>query len=81
MLKIRLRRMGSRQDAFYRVVVSESTSTPQGRFVDTLGTYDPGQEPAKVQLDVPKTDDWIRRGAHPSGTVRALLAKARRAQA
>ena len=77
MLKIRLRRMGSKQDPFYRVVVSDSRSTPSGRFVDVLGTYDPGSTPAAVTLDVPKAEEWIRKGAHPSDTVRSLLAKAK----
>lgn len=77
MLKIRLRRMGAKQDAFYRVVVSESRSTPGGRFVDQLGVYDPGTSPATVRLDVARTEDWIRKGAHPSETVRSLLDRAR----
>jgi small subunit ribosomal protein S16 len=77
MLKIRLRRMGAKHDPFYRVVVSDSRSTPKGPFVDILGTYDPGSDPAAVRLDLVRTEDWIRRGAHPSDTVRSLLAKAR----
>jgi small subunit ribosomal protein S16 len=76
-LKIRLRKMGSKQAAFYRVVVSDSRSTPQGRFVDVLGTYDPGSAPAAVKIDVARAEHWIRRGAHPSDTVRSLLSKAR----
>jgi small subunit ribosomal protein S16 len=63
------------------VVVSESQSTPQGRFVEALGTYDPGQEPARIQIDVAKADAWIRKGAHASDTVRTLLDRARRVQA
>ena len=81
MLKIRLRRMGSRQDAFYRVVVSESRFAPTGRFVDVLGTYDPGTDPATVKLDVERADGWIRKGAHPSDTVKRLLLRARSARA
>ena len=81
MLRIRLRRMGSRQDPFYRVVVSDSRSSPQSRFVDTLGSYDPGTDPAKVELDVARTEDWIRKGAQPSETVRSLLQKAKGAPA
>ena len=77
MLKIRLRRMGSKKDPFYRVVVSDSRKRPSGRFVETLGTYDPGQDPAQVRLDVAKADEWIRKGAQPSATVRSLLDRVR----
>lgn len=79
MLKIRLRRMGSRQDPFYRVVVSESRSTPQSSFVETLGTYDPSTNPETIKVDVTKAEAWIKKGAHPSETVRSLLAKAKTA--
>ena len=77
MLKIRLRRMGSRKAAFYRVVVSDSTLAPTGRFVEILGTYNPGTDPATVRLDTARADHWIRRGAHPSATVKRLLVSAR----
>ena len=77
MLKIRLRRMGSKQRAFYRVVVSDSRSTPVGPFVEILGTYEPGTDPATVRLDVPKTEAWIGKGARPSNTVKSLLARAK----
>jgi small subunit ribosomal protein S16 len=76
-LKIRLKRMGSRQDPFYRVVVSDSRSTPQSGVVESLGTYHPGTNPATVQLDVAKAEAWIKKGAHPSETVRSLLSKAK----
>ncbi len=81
MLKIRLRRMGSKHDAFYRIVVSDSRSTPRGRFVDVLGTYDPGTDPATVKVDVARAEDWIGKGAHPSDTVRSLIVQAKRSQA
>lgn len=81
MLKIRLRRMGSRQDPFYRVVVSENRKTPQSSFVENLGTYNPGTNPETVQLDVERTEAWIKKGAHPSETVRSLLVKAAKAKA
>jgi small subunit ribosomal protein S16 len=71
--------MGSRQDPFYRVVVSDSRSTPQSRFVETLGTYNPGTHPETIQLDVTKAEAWIKKGAHPSETVRSLLVKASKA--
>jgi len=80
-LKIRLRRMGSKHDAFYRVVVSDSRATPTGRFVDVLGTYDPGTDPATVKLNLERADEWIKKGAHPSATVKSLLVKAKSAQA
>jgi len=76
-LKIRLRRMGSKKAAFYRVVVSDSTLAPTGRFVEVLGTYDPGTDPATVRLDTARADHWIRQGAHPSETVKRLLVGAR----
>jgi small subunit ribosomal protein S16 len=78
-LKIRLARKGSRGHAFYRIVVSESTATPNSRSVDTLGTYDPGSNPATVRLDVARAEEWIRKGAHPSETVRSLIEKAKTA--
>lgn len=78
MLKIRLRRMGAKQDPYYRVVVSDGRSVPTGRFVDTLGTYVPGATPPEVRLDLPKIEDWLAKGAQPSPTVKNLIAKARR---
>lgn len=80
MLKIRLSRGGSKQNPHYRVIVSDSRKTPSARSVATLGTYDPGTDPATVRIDVPKADEWIRKGARPSDTVRSLLERARSAQ-
>lgn len=77
MLKIRLARRGSRGAPFYRIVVSESARTPTSRNIDTLGTYDPGTNPATIRLDVSRADEWVRKGAHPSETVRSLIDKAR----
>jgi small subunit ribosomal protein S16 len=73
--------MGSRQDPFYRVVVSDSRKRPEGRFLDSLGTYDPGTEPAAVKIDLARAEEWIRKGAQPSETVKSLLEKAKDAQA
>ena len=81
MLKIRLRRMGARQDPHYRVVVSDSRQTPVSRSVDTLGSYDPSTNPPTVKLDLERTEDWIRKGAHPSETVRSIIERARVPQA
>ena len=81
MLKIRLRRMGSKKDAFYRIVVSDSRLRPTGRFLEILGTYDPGTDPAAVRIDVGRAEEWISKGALPSDTVKQLLTKAKSAQA
>jgi len=80
-LKIRLRRVGAKHSAFYRVVVSDSRKRPTGRFIENLGTYDPGTDPATVKLDVAKADDWIGKGAQVSPTVKRLLTRARNALA
>lgn len=80
-LKIRLRRMGARKDPFYRLVVSDGRNRPSGRFVETIGYYDPGTDPVTIQVDVEKANEWMRRGAQPSDTVRSLLEKAGSAQA
>ena len=81
MLKIRLRRMGAKKDSFYRIVVSDSRSTPQGRFVDVLGTYDPTSEASGVKLDLAKAEEWISKGAHASATVRSLISQVKRSNA
>ena len=76
MLKIRLRRMGAKKKAFYRIVVSDSRSTPGGRFLDVLGTYDPGTDPATVKLDLDRTEAWLKKGAQASETVKSLISRA-----
>ena len=80
MLMIRLRRLGTKNKPFYRVVVSESTRVPNSRVTDSIGYYDPIRSPKVVQIDVAKADDWIRKGAQPSGTVRKRIEPARAAQ-
>ena len=79
MLKIRLRRMGSKRSPFYRIVVSDSRSTPQGAFVDVVGTYDPRVNPAAIKVDLDKADGWMQKGAQASHTVRSILKQARSA--
>lgn len=81
MLAIRLYRAGSKNRPFYRIVVSESARTPGSRVTAQLGVYDPTKKPEVLQLDVEKTDEWIKKGAHASDTVRSILARARTAQA
>lgn len=73
MLKIRMRRMGTKHRPFYRVVVSDSRQTPRGAFVDAVGHYDPQGKPPVVSLDVERMRHWIDRGAQCSERVRQLL--------
>lgn len=76
MVKIRLRRMGAKKNPYYRVVVADSRSPRDGRFIEELGTYDPIAEPALVQIDLERAKYWISNGAQPTDTVKALLKKA-----
>ncbi len=76
MVKIRLRRMGAKKAPFYRVVVADSRYPRDGRFIEELGTYDPRQEPAAVNIDVERAQAWIKTGAQPTETVRDLLKRA-----
>jgi len=74
-VKIRLRRMGAKKAPFYRVVVADSRYPRDGRFIEEIGYYDPTKEPANVQIDAEKAKQWIKNGAQPTDTVKALLKK------
>lgn len=74
-VKIRLKRMGAKRDAFYRVVVADSRFPRDGRFIEELGYYDPQTNPATVKIDSEKALDWLSKGAQPSDTVKSLLLK------
>lgn len=74
-VKIRLRRMGAKKAPFYRVVVADSRYPRDGRFIEEIGTYDPTKEPALVNIDMAKADEWIKKGAQPTDTVKRLLRK------
>ena len=76
MVKIRLRRMGAKKAPFYRIVVADARSPRDGRCIEEIGTYNPLTEPATVNIDVEKAQAWIKNGAQPTDTVRALLKKA-----
>jgi small subunit ribosomal protein S16 len=73
LVKIRLKRMGAKKRPFYRLVVADSRSPRDGRFIELLGFYDPLPNPAKVQIDADKVREWIGKGARPSDAARALL--------
>ena len=75
MLKIRLRRMGAKKAPFYRVVVADSRAPRNGAFVEEIGFYNPLVKPAEIKIDNDKTVAWIKNGAQPTDTVRALLKK------
>ena len=74
-VKIRLRRMGAKKAPFYRVVVADSRSPRDGRFIEEVGFFDPMKEPVEIKLDAEKIQKWIGNGAQPTDTVRALLVK------
>ena len=76
--RIRLRRMGRKKKPHYRIVVADSASPRDGRFVETLGYYKPLSHPARLVLDLERVDHWISEGANPSGTVKSLISRARR---
>jgi small subunit ribosomal protein S16 len=77
-IKIRLRRMGRKKQAHYRIVVADSDSPRDGRFVESLGYYKPLSHPARVVVDMDRVDHWIGKGAQPSETVASLLNKVRK---
>lgn len=75
-VRIRLRRMGAKKQPFYRVVVADSRSPRDGRFLDTIGTYDPRTEPVAIHIDREKTLKWLAEGAMPTDSARSLLSQA-----
>jgi small subunit ribosomal protein S16 len=75
-VKIRLRRMGAKKAPFYRLVVTDSRSPRDGKFIEELGYYNPIAEPADVKIDAEKAKKWLSDGAQPSDTVRNLFKKA-----
>ena len=76
MLKLRLRRMGAKRQPSYRIVVAESSSPRDGRFLETIGMYNPKTEPMTLRVDAERAKFWLERGAQPTDTVRSLLVRA-----
>lgn len=74
-VKIRLKRMGAKKAPFYRVVVADSRSPRDGRFIEEIGYFNPLTEPNELKIDNEKAVEWMNKGAQPSDTVRALLKK------
>ena len=67
--------MGAKKAPFYRVVVADSRYPRDGRFIEEIGTYDPNKEPSEIKIDAERAQEWIKTGAQPTDTVRALLKK------
>ena len=74
-VKIRLKRMGAKKAPFYRVVVADSRTPRDGRFIEELGYYNPLTDPTDIKIDVERAQYWVKNGAQPSDTVRAILKK------
>lgn len=74
-VKMRLRRIGAKKAPFYRVIVADSRSPRDGRFIEEIGYYNPLTEPAEIKIDGEKAKKWIANGAQPTETVKSLLKK------
>ena len=74
-VKMRLRRMGAKKAPFYRVIVADSRSPRDGRFIEEVGYYNPMTNPAEIKIDAEKAKKWLGNGAQPTETVKALLKK------
>ena len=73
--KIRLKRMGAKKRAFYRVVIADARAPRDGKFIEEIGYYDPATNPATIKIDEEKALKWLADGAKPSDTVKSLLQK------
>ena len=77
MVKIRLQRVGAKKAPFYHIVVADSRVARDGKIIEQIGTYDPMTKPSTIVLEKEKADKWIKNGAKPTDTVKALIAKAK----
>ena len=75
MVKIRLRRMGAKKAPYYRIVVADARYPRDGRAIDEIGTYNPMAEPTVVTIDADKAATWLKNGAQPTDTVKAIFKK------
>ena len=73
MVRIRLRRIGSKGKPFYRIVVADQKAPRNGKYIDLIGTYDPLQDPPEISIDEEKINKWISNGAQPSDSVSSLM--------
>ena len=77
MVKIRLQRQGAKKAPFYHIVVADSRSPRDGKIIEKIGSYNPMTDPATIVLDKEKAAEWIKNGAKPTDTVKALIEKAK----
>lgn len=75
MVKIRLQREGKKKAPFYHIVVADSKSPRDGKIIEQIGTYNPMTTPATIVLDKTKAEEWMKKGAQPTDTVKALINK------
>ena len=80
-VSIRLRREGTKNSPYYRIVVANSRSPRDGKFIEMIGNYDPKKVADNAHLDLARAEYWVSKGAQPSETVRSLIRKARKAAA
>jgi small subunit ribosomal protein S16 len=76
---IRLSRQGAKKHPHYRVMVADRRRSRDGKFLEWVGTYNPGKEPVALNLELPRIDEWLQKGAVPSQTVKELIKRARAA--
>lgn len=79
MVKIRLKRVGAKKAPFYHIVVADSRSPRDGKIIEQIGTYNPMVEPSAIVLNQDKVAEWIKKGAKPTDTVKALIENASKA--
>ena len=72
-VKIRLTRVGSKKKPFYRIIVTDIRSPRDGKFIEKIGTYDPKEEPSKIELDKEEAINWLKKGARPTNTVQKIF--------
>ncbi len=75
-VRIRLTRLGRKKKAFYRIIVADSESKRDGKFLDIVGTYDPLHDPVGITINNAKLQEWLGKGAQPTATVKSLIRKA-----
>ena len=76
MVKIRLKRMGAHKKPFYRVVVADSRTPRNGKFIEEIGTYDPLKDPAEIKIDNEAAKKWLKNGAQPTNVVKKIFKQA-----